>query len=103
MVVLVQAQQEVRDAPHRRGILPALGRQRPGDHGEERAVDEGVAVHEEDVRLAGGHGGGGRGWARRHGGGTKTPPQKRGGGDGRGGTGERRGGEKGGNPGGAWQ
>src|SRR5258706_3016956 len=76
MVVLVQAQQEVRDAPHRRGVLPALGRQRPGDHGEERAVDEGVAVHEEDVRLAGGRGGDGGGRGRRPSGGNKTPPRE---------------------------
>src|SRR6185503_8563605 len=77
LVVLVQPQQEIRDAPDRRGVLAALGGEGAGDHREEGAIDQRVAVHQEDVGLAGG-----RGWdwwsgARRHW--SKTKPRDQGG------------------------
>ena len=53
MVVLVQAQQKVRDAPHRRRILAAFCREGPRDHGEERTVNERVTVYQKDARLPG--------------------------------------------------
>src|SRR6185503_8277694 len=44
MIVLVEPEQKIRDAPDRRCILAPLGRQRPCDHGEKRAIDQRIAV-----------------------------------------------------------
>ena len=46
-VFLVEAQQEVGRAPGGGGVLPARGGERAGDHREKSAVDERVAVDEE--------------------------------------------------------
>src|SRR5690606_2081703 len=55
LVLLEDLQQELRHAPRRRRVLAPRRRQRPVDHGEERTVDEGVAVDEEQAgsRLGG--------------------------------------------------
>src|SRR5205807_7515615 len=71
---LEQAQQKVGDAPRGRGVLAAARGERPRDHREERAVDEGVPVDEIERR----HGAknNAAGCSRE----TKTPPDERAGG-----------------------
>jgi hypothetical protein len=46
-VLLAQAEKKVDDAPGGGGILALAGPQRPADHREERAINQGVAVDEE--------------------------------------------------------
>ena len=45
-----QAGQEVGHAPGRGGVLALGGAQRPRDHREEGAIDQSVAVHQEEPR-----------------------------------------------------
>ena len=47
-VLLLEPEQEVGHAPRGGGVLPPRGPERPGDHGEEGAVEERVAVDEEE-------------------------------------------------------
>src|SRR5690606_1237105 len=60
LVLLEQSLEKVRDAPGGRRVLAAARGKRTRDEGEERAIDERVAVHEEQSRTSGrrdiGHG-----------------------------------------------
>jgi hypothetical protein len=64
LVLLQDLLEETGNSEGRRGVLAARGDERAGDHGEERPVDEGVAVDQEEARaglLGDRHGRWGRG------------------------------------------
>src|SRR5205814_511213 len=65
--------QAVVGCPLRQGVFSARGRERARDHREERAIDQRIAVNQEDASTAGGCRGDGRRWARRHGSKTSSP------------------------------
>ena len=46
IVVLHESDQKAGEAERSRGVFAARGGQRPADHGEERAIDEGVSVQQ---------------------------------------------------------
>src|SRR5213594_262369 len=89
--LLQEAQQKVGDPPGRRGVFAAAGGEGAGDHREEGAVDERVAVDqiERGRGTKGGHGPNNNA--------AKGGTRDGGGGGGGGGRGRRRAGEGGGN------